>query len=1229
MKKQIFLLVTSSVIALNSFAGGGGCTGTEIPCSTANPFCTGITYDFPNETNTCAPEDLSYGCLSSQPNPVWYYMEVDQSGTFQIDISQTSGPNGTGSGLDVDFALYGPFSSLSSGCASVDGGASPIQCSYNTAATETVGLGIFGGDAGAGGSTPPASVAGQVYILLITNYDGDSGYITFSQTGGTGVSDCSIVTPCNISALSANPSACYPATNLCDLSGAVTFVTPPATGTLTVASSCGGTQTFNAPFTSPLAYSLLGLPSNGAACTVTAAFSDDATCTFTSPFTAPSSCAMVCAVTDLTAVPSGCLTNNTYNVSGSVSFANQPVTGTLTVSNGCGGSQVFNAPFVSPINYSINGLNADGVACTITASFSATSCSLTQNYTAPALPTVFGGLDHVVCSGEQVTLSGSGASTYAWNNGIMNSLAFIPSSTTTYTVTGTDANGCTNTDQVDVTVNPLPPVNAGTDHAVCTGFQTTLSASGATSYVWDNSITDGVAFTPLSTLTYSVTGTDANGCVNSDQIVVTVNPLPTVNAGLDQTVCIGDLVSLSATGASSYLWNNGVVNGMSFNPVNTATYTVTGTDANGCVNTDQVTVTVTSVSTPSAGADQIICLGNQAVLTVNYASGILWSTGETTQSITVSPTINTNYTVTVTNGPCFGTDDVLVSVQTAPVVDAGQDITICTGDHAVLTASGSGAFTWSHGLGNSPQVNVNPSATTTYTVSLSNSIGCTSTDDITVSIYPIQNITFTPSTVHICHGQSAVITASGADSYTWFPNYGLSSTQGSSVVATPLVSTNYAIIGTYGPGCENNSTIQVDVDKVEAAFQIPDYACQSDTVILSPSVTAGVSPYTYVWQNTGYTGSSFQVIAQETTSYSVIVTDALGCTKTANVTLYVHDSLKIDAYSNFNTVCKGDTVLMNAAIWGGTGVPYTLRIDNVYSTTIQTFVIDQNHDYIFIAEDGCMQATDTVKMKLYPVPFVDFIVDKNVACEDETIKFTSTIQPLSLVSDYSWNFGDGDAHNLSLHSNPDHAYNRASLYDVSLDVLTTDGCLIETTKHGYIRINANPIAQFKPTPPVASIIKPEIYFENMSIGASSYYWNFYTGDESNLMNPIYSYQNIGNYEVMLIAYSEFGCPDTAYGNIKIEPVIEIWFPTAFSPDGDNLNDYFGPKGINILEKDFEMTIYDRWGEPIFTTNDLYLGWDGRAKNNEYVQVGVYKYIAKFKDAYDITHEASGSVNVIR
>ena len=267
------------------------------------------------------------------------------------------------------------------------------------------------------------------------------------------------------------------------------------------------------------------------------------------------------------------------------------------------------------------------------------------------VPTVNAGIDQTVCENATVTLSGSGATSYAWDNSITNGVGFIATTTTTYTVTGTDVNGCQNTDAVTVTVNTAPSIDAGTDQIVCTGDMVTLSGSGGVSYTWNNGITDGVAFAASSTTTYTVTGADGAGCSNTDMVTVTVNPIPTVDAGIDQSVCSGEMVTLSGSGAVTYVWDNGVTDGAAFAATTTTTYMVTGTDANNCSNTDVVTVTVTNGPAITGvithddgstnGAIDATITGGVAPYTIS------WDNAETTEDIT--DLAAGDYTITVTD----------------------------------------------------------------------------------------------------------------------------------------------------------------------------------------------------------------------------------------------------------------------------------------------------------------------------------------------------------------------------------------------------------------------------------------------------------------------------------------------------------------------------------------------------------------------------------------------------
>jgi hypothetical protein len=461
------------------------------------------------------------------------------------------------------------------------------------------------------------------------------------------------------------------------------------------------------------------------------------------------------------------------------------------------------------------------------------------------LPVVNAGTDVTVCAGTPVTLSGSGASTYTWNNAVSNAVAFTPTATTTYTVTGTDAIGCVNTDQVVVTVNPLPVVNAGTDLTVCAGTPVTLSGSGASTYTWNNAVSNAVAFTPTATTTYTVTGTNANGCVNTDQVLVTVNALPLVGAGADVTVCAGTAVTLSGSGASTYSWNNAVSNAVAFTPTASATYTVTGTNANGCVNTDQVLVTVNPVPVVNAGADVTVCAGTAVTLSGSGASTYTWNNG-VTNAVAFTPTASATYTVTGNANGCVNTDSLVVTVNAMPdtTVTITGSLAFCPGSSVTLTAVSGLGYLWS--TGNTGQnIVLSQSATVFAVVATVN--GCIDTTaSFTTTLFAGADTSVTASNLIFCASDSSVITAAAGQSYLW-------STSDTTQSITVNQTGNYAVTVTTVNGCVGVSdtvatTVVPDVVLPQILGNLYGWFASGDTVNFSVVNNLG---YTLNWGITG------------------------------------------------------------------------------------------------------------------------------------------------------------------------------------------------------------------------------------------------------------------------------------------------------------------------------------------------------------------------------------------
>jgi hypothetical protein len=264
-----------------------------------------------------------------------------------------------------------------------------------------------------------------------------------------------------------------------------------------------------------------------------------------------------------------------------------------------------------------------------------------------------------LCSGLSSTLSASGVNSYTWNNGSNNTnIVVTPASTQNYTIMGTNNFGCVITTILTVTVLPLPNITANfTPTLLCVGKTATISATGATSYVWDTgATTSSTTVSPAVSTSYTVTGTDNNGCANTDIVTVNVN---TVTIGVPATVsvCLGNTVSITAANAVSYLWStNAMFPTIYVVPTANTTYSVNAVDIHGCEL--QASVPVTVIPKPTVNitpSKAVICQGESSNLTAaGNGDTFLWNNGSTGSSITVKPAFDLPYGYTVTASSAAG-----------------------------------------------------------------------------------------------------------------------------------------------------------------------------------------------------------------------------------------------------------------------------------------------------------------------------------------------------------------------------------------------------------------------------------------------------------------------------------------------------------------------------------------------------------------------------------------------
>ncbi|MCX6190747.1 MAG: choice-of-anchor I family protein [Flavobacteriia bacterium] len=467
-------------------------------------------------------------------------------------------------------------------------------------------------------------------------------------------------------------------------------------------------------------------------------------------------------------------------------------------------------PIVGEISTQLSAAQAGSYSVTVNSlPLACSDTSLVKVITILPSPIVTANINQSVCAGSPTTLNGGGALTYSWNNGVTNGVAFIPASTATYTVTGTNLQGCTGTATTTVTVNSLPIVSAGLDQTVCGGSSVTFGATGATNYVWNNgatgaSLTVQTGTSPSST-TYSVSGTNiATGCTSNDQVVVNVLGLPAVLAGNDQTVCSGDTVVLIGSGATSYSWNNGAVNNSGFVAQATQTYTLTGIDINLCQNTDQITINVNPTPTVSAGIDTSICAGSSFILTGIGASSYSWNNG-VINGVSFIPNSTATYTLTGTNA--FGCDDqdqISITVNSLPTINVGPNATICEGDSIVLQATGALSYSWNNGQANGAVIYpTQPSSS--YSVIGVDANNCQDSETLLVSVNPLPVVSTISDTLVCDYNVPVQLNVLGnASSFTWS-----NGTVGYSISISQAGT--YTVTGELN-GCTDSSSIVVVLD---------------------------------------------------------------------------------------------------------------------------------------------------------------------------------------------------------------------------------------------------------------------------------------------------------------------------------------------------------------------------------------------------------------------------------
>lgn len=490
------------------------------------------------------------------------------------------------------------------------------------------------------------------------------------------------------------------------------------------------------------------------------------------------------------------------------------------------------------------------------------------------------------------------------------------------------------------------------------------------------------------------------------------------------------------------------------------------------------------------------------------------------------------------------------------------------------------------------------------------------------------NMSQTPSQCSAQNGTATATPNGGTAPYTYSWNTTpVQATQ----TATGLTPGQYIVTVTDGTGCTTIDTIIVmgtgSLPFTTSQVNVLCNGGNNGAATFTP--TGGTAPFTYTWNpNVSATGSATVLTAGV---YTVDVTDNFGCSNSFTFNITEPPLIPISANpSPPDSFCIGGSTTISVNPSGG-APPYTFNWlngpGNTNSITVNPTVTTT---YSCVISDACGNQADTglVTVTVNPTPTISFSGDDLNGCSPVCVNFTPLSNPP--VATCVWDFGDGDTSNLGL---PNHCYVNPGVYTVTLDVVDINGCVNTTTTMAYITVFPDPVAAFNIlTPMPTTMEEANVGFDNLSTGGDTCHWDFGDGNVMSDLtcgDVVNMYDDTGTYYVTLIVVNQYGCADTTENAVVIVPEATIYVPNTFTPNGDGKNDIFYAYGEYL--EDFHMYIFDRWGNLIFESTDIYKGWDGRVQGHPTVcQIDTYVWRITYSELYTGFHRRMiGHVNIIR
>lgn len=579
----------------------------------------------------------------------------------------------------------------------------------------------------------------------------------------------------------------------------------------------------------------------------------------------------------------------------------------------------------------------------------------------------------------------------------------------------------------------------------------------------------------------------------------------------------------------------------------------------------------------------------------------------------------------------------------ASQVSASATPDICSASQGSVTATpiaGIPVYTYSWPtLGGATTQTVNGVAAGTYQVVMTDGNGCSSTANVTVGDTPAA---FSGSTTLVsCPGGSDgtatanMIPPLGNITYQW-DDLMMQTT----ATAVGLTAGAYTCTVTSDAGCTGivNVNITEIPGMVGAITSQSDVTCNSgNNGMIDVNITLGTAPYAYSWDNSVSTTN----IASDLVAgmHTVTVTDANGCVITITGTIAEPASLNITSLTPDTQICPEDDIMLTVTGAGGS-TPHTFSwfqgaTQIGTGTTITVDPLVTNTQYCVVLSEACGSPTDQECTMIYfPTPIVpSCIPDEYEKCLPGRFEFTNTSSNGSEIASTYWEFGPiGTALEVG-NDSTNYQFNKLGIYDVIMTTTSIYGCVYTDTMHEFVQVKPNPIADFTFSSNPTTIYETAIQMQDRS-SVNVIGWNWFSPysnpSSSAISDPkFYFPEEVGVYPVTLAVITELGCTDTITLYLHVVQDILFWAPNAFTPDGDEHNQGWKPiiQGIDVY--DFDLFIFNRWGELIWENHDPEVGWDG-TYNGKLVQSGVYTWRARVKDLYnDDKVEFNGSINLLK